>query len=299
MKKFISALCALAMLCSFASVSVFAAQGSLTLNASYMADDWETEKEEVSAAGDVIAVHVNAEDIVGMDTIGEKCEQFAAIHFTLEYDNDAITPYKATYYESNVFTAKYAPPKKNVPTASTEGIITTGNPSFTSNTDEPGYVPDGKTSMIITEATKGFCLNGGFMTFYFTVVDPSKKGDIKLSVETFKNFDNSVNEVSAVNGMSVAGMGKSEEPVVTAAFDKDAATKYEYDTVYNYGVGGTVTVPEGKSTTGVTFDISNGTDTHNYNFDFGTSIAANTSFGLNIGNVPKDVTLTFSNLKVK
>ncbi len=94
---------------------------------------------------------------------------------------------------------------------------------------------------------------------------------------------------------------KSTPPAeeVKAAFDKDAATKYEYETVYNYGVGGTVTVPAGKSTTGVTFDISNGTDTFNYDFDFGTSIAANTSFGLNIGNVPKDVTLTFSNLKVK
>lgn len=84
-----------------------------------------------------------------------------------------------------------------------------------------------------------------------------------------------------------------------AEFDTAAASKFTYDDVYNYGVGGTVTVPEGKSATGVTFDISNGTQIKNYDFDFGTSIAADTSFGLNIYRVPVGVELSFSNLQVK
>ena len=302
MKKFISVLCALTMLCSFASASVFAAgQGSLTLNASYMADDWETSKDKVDTTGDVIAVYINAKDIAGMDTIGKKCEQFAALMFTLEYDNSAITPYKDTYYESNLFKAKYKAPKANIPTSESEGIITEGNVSFTSNTDEPGYEPNGKTTMIVTEATKGFCLNGNFMTFYFTVVDPSKKADVKLTVDTFKNFDNTVYELETVAGMDIAGMdGGSEKPVeLKAEFDTAAASKFTYGDVYNYGIGGAVTVPEGKSATGVTFDISNGTQTKNYDFDFGTSIAADTSFGLNICRVPVGVELSFSNLQVK
>ena len=129
-----------------------------------------------------------------------------------------------------------------------------------------------------------------------------KTGDYPVNVivdTAFADGDVVLTPVVTPTTIHVNGTKTDEPTEVKAEFDKDAATKYEYDTVYNYGVGGTVTVPEGKSTTGVTFDISNGTDTHNYNFDFGTSIAANTSFGLNIGNVPKDVTLTFSNLKVK
>ena len=86
---------------------------------------------------------------------------------------------------------------------------------------------------------------------------------------------------------------------VAAEFDTAAASKFTYGDVYNYGVGGAVTVPEGKSATGVTFDISNGTKTVNYDFDFGTSIAADTSFGLNICGVPVGVELSFSNLQVK
>lgn len=147
--------------------------------------------------------------------------------------------------------------------------------------------------------------DGEFIKLVFHVKDGATPGTYPITVSASKrgNFsDSNGNKIDSslikyTNG-SVTIPGAVEEEV-KADFDKDAATKYEYDTVYNYGVGGTVTVPAGKSTTGVTFDISNGTDTFNYDFDFGTSIAANTSFGLNIGNVPKDVTLTFSNLKVK
>lgn len=140
------------------------------------------------------------------------------------------------------------------------------------------------------------------ITYTFKVLDTAAAGTYDIKLLTGANtyaYDIDDDDVAVSGNVTTVKIVSDEPAEATAAFDKDAATKYEYDTVYNYGVGGTVTVPEGKSTTGVTFDISNGTDTYNYNFDFGTSIAANTSFGLNIGNVPKDVTLTFSNLKVK
>ena len=104
-----------------------------------------------------------------------------------------------------------------------------------------------------------------------------------------------------IDPASVNYTKKVDPPVeeVKAEFDTAAASKFTYGDVYNYGVGGAVTVPAGKSATGVTFDISNGTKTVNYDFDFGTSIAADTSFGLNICRVPVGVELSFSNLQVK
>lgn len=138
--------------------------------------------------------------------------------------------------------------------------------------------PSTPITFTVTPLAQGACLTG-------KVVDSDFKGD----------------EEPKLLG-ATCDFNKSTPPAeeVKAAFDKDAATKYEYETVYNYGVGGTVTVPEGKNVTGVTFDISNGIDEpYHYDFDFGKNISANVSFGLNIGNVPKDVTLTFSNLKVK
>lgn len=129
-----------------------------------------------------------------------------------------------------------------------------------------------------------------------------KAGDYSVNVivkSVFDENDVALTPVVTPTTIHVNGTKIDKPAEVKAEFDAAAASKFTYGDVYNYGVGGSVTVPEGKSATGVTFDISNGTKTVNYDFDFGTSISANASFGLNIGNVPKDITLTFDNLQVK
>lgn len=142
--------------------------------------------------------------------------------------------------------------------------------------------------------------------FNFKVNSDAKAGEYTFKIydplgSSFQDEDGvSINQFldTTFNDVTVK-IGEDKPAEVAAEFDTKAASKFTYGDVYNYGIGGAVTVPEGKSTTGVTFDISNGTQTKNYDFDFGTSIAADTSFGLNIYRVPVGVELSFSNLQVK
>lgn len=273
MKKLISIFAAMTMLASlFVSTVSAASDGTFTaspVKASY-------------AAGSRAVVKVNVTAPNG----------FAGFGIKLSYDKDAFkfsSATKTTDLDGSLVT-----------NGDTAGVVYTTF-GTTKNLMPTGIVTDPETFEDV-EKTFNYQIN-----YIFDVADAAtvKNGTYDFTIESDGDFINADRKVLTADFVStsieVTG-GLDPEPVVkdpTAEFDKDAATKYEYDTVYNYGVGGTVTVPEGKSTTGVTFDISNGTDTVKYDFDFGTSIAANTSFGLNIGNVPKDVTLTFSNLKVK
>ena len=162
-------------------------------------------------------------------------------------------------------------------------------------------------AFLATKADEYFGYSSGVLCkMYFSGDEKTQAtftvNEIKVAVGEYIDKTPGVSEDIVLADTSVDFNKSVEPPVVEevkAEFDTTAASKFTYGDVYNYGVGGTVTVPAEKSATGVTFDISNGTKTVNYDFDFGTSIAADASFGLNIYRVPVGVELSFSNLQVK
>lgn len=99
-----------------------------------------------------------------------------------------------------------------------------------------------------------------------------------------------VHDVADVSADFNKGVTPPVEEEVKTAID-GAYPEVTKDGIKAIGTSGTVTVPAGKSFSKIDFTFENSKgETGSYTWDFGTSISATTTYGLNIYNVPADVT---------
>lgn len=272
MKKFLSAVIALTMMATTFVSSAFAA-GDLEISA-------KAAKAEYNE-GDKVRI-----------TIQFGGTEFNAFELGLAYDADVFEYVAASKPKSSDLSAEPTFGIDNERPAVLATFATAGNQKLEYEDEESGDMVPSKLTYIVDFKVKSNVKAGDYE---FIPYDLKTAPSISFEDQTGKKL----NAVLTNAKVHVNGTQTDKPAEVKAEFDTTAASKFTYGDVYNYGVGGTVTVPAEKSATGVTFDISNGTKTVNYDFDFGTSIAADASFGLNIYRVPVGVELSFSNLQVK
>lgn len=293
MKKLISVLCTLAMVCGLATTAMAEGNGSITLDADYYASDWETAQDKVLTTGDLVYLYINANDLPGADKITTECKQFSNVSLKVTYDEEAITPYKEngvySHIETTDFKAKYNKPNQNVPKDSTEGIITTGSVATFSNTAEPGYTPDGITTLILNGAEAGFTLNGNFITLYFEVVDTTKDPNVNIEVTAYDNYDESASVYPATEGIKLEGIGTVEPAYTVATESKVGDVVNDY---YTKGFKATVAATEATTIGNIGFEIScAGKEAKASDSWKDISIFANASasFAINVINIPEEV----------
>lgn len=294
MKKFLSILCALSMLCGFASVS-YAGGDNLYISSTFALDETWTSKDKVTQAGDVLGVVIAADGIGDMSNIASNTEVLTTLQFHINYNRDALKAFPDSEYdlESYGFAAKYSMPNMNKPTASTEGNIYTKGyaPSVTPNLDQGVF-----NGVTLLEATKGFAVKGDFITFYFEVLDPSKSADLSLEVVDVVDFALSklTTQVTvSETPVQVDGMGGST-PVAPVVGTVNADTTENYWNVdeqaekYTQGYDFEVTPNDGFNA--IKFDFGN---SKTFTWDGFTTFTGDTpvSFGLNINNVPDGTTI--------
>lgn len=135
--------------------------------------------------------------------------------------------------------------------------------------------------------------DGDFIDLVFYIKDGAKGGKYPITLTAGPNStvgeDGKTPLAVTYTSGSVTIPGAVEEEVKTAIdTDYPEVTK---DGIRAIGTSGTVTVPAGKSFSKIDFTFENSKgETGSYTWDFGTSISATTTYGLNIYNVPADVT---------
>jgi len=298
MKKLISIFCALTVICGFASTAMAEGNGSISLSAEYYANDWATSQDKILKADDIVYVKINASDLPGADKITTECKQFSNVSLKVTYDKNVITPYEEggvySHIELNQFTAKYTMPNKKVPTADTIGLISTGAVSPVSNVDEPGYVADGTTTIILNNGIAGFTLKGDFITLYFKVVNPAAENanpNVGLEVTAYDNYDESASVLPATTGVKLEGVGSSKTPYTIddeAKSNKDEVAEGEK---YTQGFKATVT-PNDDVVTAVKAVLANGTKTADVEWTGSYEGATPITFAINVINVPATETVT-------
>ncbi len=95
---------------------------------------------------------------------------------------------------------------------------------------------------------------------------------------------------------AIAGLQKMPEPEPEITVEQTISENKYDDEHKTVGIGGTVTVPEGKSFTSLVFSLNNGTKNGTYTWEFGAAISATVTFGLNIWNTPADVDVTVNSV---
>lgn len=251
MKKLLSALMAFTMIATTFVSSAFAAGVNVEL------------KSDASAAG------VNAGDqvIVSMELKGDQA--FANFELGIQFEKDVFELVKAAKTKKTDWSGTLVMP--NVEAANSKGIAKT---TFAGDSNN-GFDDDEWYQVDYTFAVKAGAKGG---SYDFTSVAVGAMKDQKGV------------EISPVCGSTtVLVNGAVEEEVKTAIDGKyPEVTK---DGIKAIGTSGTITVPDGKSFSKIDFTFENSKgETGSYTWDFGTSISATTTYGLNIYNVPADVT---------